>query len=116
MSHHHKGVKPQGRIDAYLGVQCAEHGGQPAALPRVHQEEHRIVREDQLLQKLNCLPRLLNGLGYIWGGGGGVGVGGGVGGTDVNTRARVKGEWSWSPDVPTEWPGMGILSSTPEVT
>jgi len=50
VAHDEVGVEPQGRVDGQLVVAGAQQGGQPSGLPGVHEQEHRIVAPDQLVQ------------------------------------------------------------------
>ena len=58
MPHDQERVKSQGCIDCQLPVCCCQQGGQPPALPGVHQQEQHIVAEHQLFQLQELLMHL----------------------------------------------------------
>ena len=58
MSHDKERIESKRSIEYDLALRRAEHGREPAALARVHQEEHRIVRVEESLERRDIRLRL----------------------------------------------------------
>lgn len=63
MPHDEVRIEPKRRIQHDLALRRAEHRRQPPALARVHEQEHRVVRVDELLEPRDVRLRLRDGRG-----------------------------------------------------
>ena len=58
MAHHQERIKPERGVEHHLALRGAQHGRQPPALARVHKQEDRVVRINELLKARDVLLRL----------------------------------------------------------
>jgi hypothetical protein len=58
--HDHEAVKAEGGVDGEAAVCRAQQGGQPAAFPSVHEQEHDVVLLHQSFQGLDVCLHLHN--------------------------------------------------------